>query len=202
MPSASFFAQLGWFVVPKFLDADTCIRIREEMARAPVQPASILNDESQLLVDLAERKTDVAMVTQETRELVTFKLKSVLPALSDHFKVGLAGCEPASFLIYRQGAFFRRHSDSNHRMEAPAKFRERKVSVSIFLNSESKLDLETTYSGGALAFSGARRAEGHDKPGLSLKGEEGVLIGFDSSWLHEVQPVQRGVRYSIVTWFA
>ena len=59
-----------------------------------------------------------------------------------------------------------------------------------------------TYSGGSLAFPGAPRSDPNASPGLTLTGEEGLLIGFRSDWPHEVQAVTRGTRYSIVSWFA
>jgi predicted 2-oxoglutarate/Fe(II)-dependent dioxygenase YbiX len=35
-----------------------------------------------------------------------------------------------------------------------------------------------------------------------LKPEEGLLIAFSARMMHEVQPVTRGNRYSIVTWYS
>ena len=202
MPRANFFAQLGWFVLPQFLDRDTCARMRREMASSPCQPASILDDKNRLVVDADKRRTDAAAVPSETSTLVTARLIEAMPALEKHFEVRLIGCEPVSFLVYKPGAFFGRHADANHSAEAPAKFRQRQVSISIFLNGESELDHPDTYSGGTLTFSGTRGGDQKSKhAGIGLTGEEGLLIGFNSSWLHEIEPVRRGVRYSVVTWF-
>ena len=202
MPRANFFAQLGWFVLPQFFDEDTCARLRREMASSPCQPDSILDDKNQLVVDADKRRTDAATVSSETSALVTTRLIEAMPALEKHFDMRLIGCEPVSFLVYKPGAFFGRHADANHSTDAPAKFRQRKVSVSIFLNGESEQDSSDAYSGGTLSFSGARGGERQSKhAGIGLTGEEGLLIGFNSSLLHEIQPVRRGVRYSIVTWF-
>jgi predicted 2-oxoglutarate/Fe(II)-dependent dioxygenase YbiX len=38
--------------------------------------------------------------------------------------------------------------------------------------------------------------------GFPLQPEEGLLIAFPSRMMHEVQPVTRGKRYSIVTWYS
>ncbi len=203
MPRANFFANLGWFVAPEFFDSGTCTRIREEMAVSPLHAASILNDENELVVDIEKRHTQVAMVSDATREFVTKRMMAMMPAIEQHFIVSLVGCEPVSFLVYQPGAFFRRHTDANHRPEAPLTFRERQVSISIFLNSEGPAGELDCYSGGALAFSGARSVgEKTAYPALAIRGETGLLVGFNSSWFHEVQPILSGVRYSIVTWFA
>jgi len=203
MPRAVFFAQLGMFTAPGFIDAAVCSSIRREMQRSPRDPAHILDGENQLVLDVDKRRAEVALVSPETRALVTSRLMTTIPSLEKHFGVELAGCEPPSFLVYKTGSYYGRHVDANHDPEAPVKFRERRVSISIFLNGEGKEDDPDTYSGGSLTFSGTRRDDAQNRhAGIALTGEEGLLIGFHSDWPHEVQPVQRGTRYSIVTWFA
>lgn len=203
MPRAAFLAQLGWFVVPRFLDAATCAGIRREIQQSTCQPATILNDRHEVVVDTNTRRTEIAAVSDSTRATISDRLMHVLPALEKHFNVSLAGCEPPSFLVYKPGFHFEPHSDANDNPDAPIKFQSRRVSISIYLNSESEDSTADTYSGGALRFCGAKK-NNHDNHylGLAVTGEEGLLIGFDSRWIHEVQPVRRGVRYSIVTWFA
>lgn len=203
MPRAGFLAQLGWFVAPEFFDATACASMRREMQWSPSDPARILNDENQLSVDADLRRTEVALVSSETRLLVNSRLMAIRSSLENHFGLELVGCEPPSFLVYKQGFYYGRHVDANRSPEAPIKFRERRVSVSIFLNGEGEKDEPDTYSGGSLAFHGSQRDDLHTgQPGLALTGEQGLLIGFRSDWPHEVQPVRRGTRYSIVTWFA
>ena len=203
MPRASFFARLGMFVAPGFLDAAMCASMRCEMQRAPSDRARVLNGENQLSVDAELRRTDVALVSSETRALVTARLMSARPSLEDHFGVELAGCEPPSFLVYKEGFYYGRHVDANPNPAAPIRFRQRRVSVSIFLNGEGDADQADTYAGGSLTFHGSRNDVAQaTRPGIALAGEEGLLIGFQSHWPHEVQPVHRGARYSIVTWFA
>jgi len=34
-----------------------------------------------------------------------------------------------------------------------------------------------------------------------LKGEPGLLVGFTADMLHEVKPVVRGDRFTIISWF-
>ena len=203
MPRANFFAHLGMFVIPGFIDTAICDDIRREMRRSPRDQARILDGENQFVVDVDTRKTEVARVSPETRSLVTRRLMATIPSMEKHFGVKLVGCEAPSFLVYEPGFYYGRHVDANHDPQAPTGFRERRVSISIFLNGEGKEGDADSYSGGSLAFSGARKDDGKANHAvITLTGEQGLLIGFDSDWPHEVQPVQRGTRYSIVTWFS
>lgn len=203
MPRAGFLAQLGWFVVPGFLDTSTCTSVRREMQCSSGGLALILNADNQTEVDEDKRRTEMALVSPETRSLITSRLMAIRPSLEKHFSVELTGCEPPSFLVYKEGYYYGRHVDANRNPEAPIKFQKRRVSISIFLNGEGEEDGPDSYSGGSLTFSGTRREDLETRyAGIALTGEEGLLIGFNSDWPHEVQPVQRGVRYSIVSWFA
>ena len=201
MPSAGFFAQLGMFVAPVFLDAASCVRLRREMQSAPTIPAPILDHQNQVRVDEYRRKTEKALVSDETRTQVMSRLIAARPSLARHFSVDLGGCEPLSFLIYREGYSFGRHTDASRDPDAPT--RVRRVSISVFLNSEGEENDPESYGGGSLTFYGAAADRGRiGLPEISLTGEEGLLIGFRSDWPHSIQPITRGVRFSIVTWFA
>lgn len=203
MPRAGFLSQLGWFVVPGFLDAATCAGIRDEMKRSRSDPAQILDEQNRFKLDSGRRKTDIVAVSGETRELVTTRLMEALPKLEKHFEFALAGCEAPSFLVYKEGFYYGRHVDMNASEEAPALFRSRRVSISIFLNGEDEEGGPDTYKGGSLTFYGSRTVDPTSRdPGIAVTGEEGLLLGFRSDWPHEVKPVSRGARFSIVTWFA
>jgi predicted 2-oxoglutarate/Fe(II)-dependent dioxygenase YbiX len=202
LPRASFFAQLGMFVVPAFLDSATCSGLRREMSSSQTSLAEIRDSQNHFRVDEAQRKVERAVVTCDTRIRVTSLLMSLLPSLETHFGLKLTGCEPISFLVYKEGYHFHAHTDSTRDPSAPGQVRDRRVSLSVFLNGEGGGEEPLTYGGGSLVFYGA----GGDRPGsgrlgIPLVGEEGLLIGFRSDWPHSVQPVSRGTRYSVVTWF-
>jgi predicted 2-oxoglutarate/Fe(II)-dependent dioxygenase YbiX len=203
MPRAGFLALLGWYVAPGFFDRATCNSIRREMQNSPSDFGSVLNENHEFVVDESKRKVERALVSEETRALVTSRLMATMPSLEKHFGMPLTVSEPLSFLMYKPGFFYGRHTDANRDPKAPAKLQARRVSVSLFLNGEGNESEHDTYSGGSLAFSGnwqKNSRSGH--PGIPLTGEEGLLLGFRADWPHEVLPVQRGTRYSIVTWFA
>ena len=197
MPRAGFFAQIGMFAAPRFLAHSECADLQREMQSSPRDAAQILSNDYHLNVDRDWRRTEIARVSPETRSWVTARLMDAKPALEKHFAVELTRCEPPSFLVYGEGSYYGRHVDANPDSAAPAQFRERRVSVSVFVNGEGIAD--GSYRGGSLTFYGASGAPA--TPGLALTGEEGLLIGFTSNVLHEVKPIQSGTRYSIVTWF-
>jgi Rps23 Pro-64 3,4-dihydroxylase Tpa1-like proline 4-hydroxylase len=82
-------------------------------------------------------------------------------------------------LRYKQGGFYSQHSDTF--LQAP-----RLMSASLVLNDN--------YEGGEFAF--------FDRQ-LKYKLNKGDVLMFPSTFMfpHEVMPVTKGTRYSIVTWF-
>lgn len=82
-------------------------------------------------------------------------------------------------LKYNEGGFYIQHTDSF--LQAP-----RLVTASLFLNDD--------YEGGEFAF--------FDRQ-LKYKLNKGDVLMFPSTFMypHEVMPVTKGTRYSIVTWF-
>ena len=129
------------------------------------------------------------------------QLRAIQPALEQYFQLRSAGWQDLGFYIYEAGDFFAPHQDCAAEPIAPDQIKARRISVSILLNDErSDIDAEP-YEGGTLVFHG-RRGDGFG-PWFSipLEGEEGMFVAFRSDWMHEVQPVTSGRRYSIVTWF-
>jgi predicted 2-oxoglutarate/Fe(II)-dependent dioxygenase YbiX len=82
-------------------------------------------------------------------------------------------------LKYPEGCFYIEHTDS-------FKARPRAVSCSFILNND--------YEGGEFAFFNRE---------LKYKVEKGDALMFPSNFMypHEVMPVTKGTRYSIITWF-
>jgi predicted 2-oxoglutarate/Fe(II)-dependent dioxygenase YbiX len=84
-----------------------------------------------------------------------------------------------SLLRYNEGAFYKQHTDHYHDQN-------RSVSCSFALNDD--------FEGGEFAF--------FDRE-LKYKLGKGDAIMFPSNFMypHEVMPVTKGTRYSIITWF-
>jgi predicted 2-oxoglutarate/Fe(II)-dependent dioxygenase YbiX len=82
-------------------------------------------------------------------------------------------------LRYKEGQFYTEHTDS-------FKARPRAVSCSFALNDD--------YEGGEWAFFGREKV---------IKVPKGAAVLFPSNFMypHEIMPITKGTRYSIITWF-
>ena len=91
----------------------------------------------------------------------------------------IVGDSGYTLLRYQEGEFYSEHTD--HFLEAP-----RSVSCSFALNDN--------YEGGEWGFFGRQNV---------VRPKKGSAVMFPSNFLypHEIMPVTRGVRYSIITWF-
>ena len=200
MPAADFFAKFGFFVHQDLLDAETCLRIRTEMATVPSTAATVVERTGpKQAVDEATRRTKSAKVSEVTQNIVVERLQGLRFELEKHFNVPLEKCQQPQFLVYKIGDFFRPHEDNSIDPEAPDYVKERKVSVVIFLNSEIETEPDG-YSGGSLTFYELLAHKGKGL-GFPLVGRAGLLVAFRSETLHGVTPVISGERYSVVSWF-
>ena len=183
-------------LVKNFFDAETCRHLIFELEHSRSRLAPSYGKGAAPLVDERTRRTVQLLPAEETVGFVQRRLDEYGPALEQRFGLRLSGCESPQFLRYRVGDFFVAHQDGNTGMVRMKSDEGRRVSVSIFLNCESELAADQTYDGGALVFSDWR-----SNRRFRLKGEAGTLVAFRSETTHEVTPVVRGERYSIVTWF-
>ncbi|HWP44750.1 MAG TPA: 2OG-Fe(II) oxygenase [Blastocatellia bacterium] len=202
MPDADFFARLGLFTIKNFLSADLCEALVRE-ARSSVHAPSLTYINGASLVDDTFRRARDARVSKQSRLMVRDRLLAIRPKLEEHFSVRLEGCEKPDFLVYNEGDFFRLHRDTGEPddPDCPEALKRRKVSIIIFLNRHVDEYEPGCYSGGSLSLYGLI-----DRPlwkgyGFSLEGQPGLLIAFRSDTYHQVVPVTRGERYTIVSWF-
>jgi SM-20-related protein len=192
MPRAEFFAKLGVFVRRGFLTPEECARLQGEMQAASWKPATV-NDGVLAVIDETLRRVKRAAVPEATDATVAAHLQALWSELERHFNLALRTQEPLDFLRYGVGDFFEQHCD-NAALALPCML-ARRISVVIFLN-----DAEVAYAGGTLTLYGLLDQPGWKNRGLGLAGEAGLLVAFPASLWHEVTPVTRGERYSIVTW--
>jgi SM-20-related protein len=200
MPTAEFFTRLGLFIHKNFLDPELCARCCREMNEAAQAQATIAGPDGTDVTDEKYRKVKWADVPAATTSLVETRLLALLPTLERHFNVALTGYEPLSYLIYREGDFFRAHADGNNDADAPVFLKERKVSVVIFLNGQAQQPADDSYCGGSLTFYGLIDDPRWLTYGFPLNSKPGLLIAFRSDVLHQILPVTYGKRYSIVGW--
>jgi len=200
MPGFNFFTRLGLLAVKDFLDAGHCSTLRSEMALQPGSPATVGGAVDEI-VNEDVRRARWVKVPAQLKSLIKERLLDLQPRLESHFKITLTGVEKPQFLVYREGCFYSPHRDSSADPEAIEYFRDRKVSIVIFLNDESEEPAERFYGGGRLTFYGLMEDPLWKSCGLPLVGERGLLVAFRSDVMHEVTAVTHGVRYTIVSWF-
>jgi predicted 2-oxoglutarate/Fe(II)-dependent dioxygenase YbiX len=180
MAGLSLLRALNFLVIEQFFDHVTCARMRSAMCDAASAPAMI-GDEGTL--DERQRRTRVVEVPAEMRRLAVERFEGVRERAALHFGVELTEMESPQFLRYRPGDFFIRHMD-----QARDGSNRRQVSFIVFLNAD--------FEGGALKFGGLAGTIV-----LTVPATEGLLVLFRSDWVHEVEPVTRGERFTLVGWF-
>lgn len=198
--SASFFQQLGLFVLPDFFDLEFRLELCRQIAVAPPQKATVLKSNGEERLDLDSRNVDFSILPKETRSSLKQRLVSIQPALEKHFGERLATCEVPQCLSYRPGHFFTLHQDVGG-YEAGEGIGRRRVSVVVFLNRQSQEPSEDAYGDGQLTFYGLLEGPHWEKCAFPLNAEPGLLIAFPSEKWHEVKPVSHGRRFTVVTWF-
>ena len=203
MLNVTILGHLGLFLRRGFLSAECCRDIRHEMAAAARLPAMVRPaGAAGGILDQTMRRTGVANVSASTTGMVEESLRAAKPALEQHFQVRLTGWQEPRFYMYEPGDFFLPHRDRDAEDPAtPDWIKARLVSVSIFLNDAAGGPDAEPHGGGSLVFYGRRGDQNGTAFSVPLESEEGMLVAFRADWIHEVKPVTRGRRYSIVTWY-
>ena len=195
---ADFFERFGFFTESGLLDPEEAASLREEMAGAAARVSTVAEGETADEVDEGQRSSKWAQVSDETRTRLQERLLTLKPALAAHFGQEFADCQPAQFLVYREGDFFGAHHDTSEDEEAADFVRERRISVILFVNGVSEEPAPDSFGGGALTFYGLMDDA---RVGLPVDAEPGLAVGFPAETLHGVTPVLHGERFTVVTWF-
>ena len=201
MPPVRFFGSFGLLAVPNFLDDDLCAEIREEMVTAGEVAATARVADRTYAVDQQSRKSNWAEVSEETSSLVCERLRSLRNNVREVFGIEVSGVQQPQFLRYREGDFFAAHQDRGSDSKGAEFAKQREVSAVVFLNDETEEPRPNTYEGGALTLFGLLDSGDDRDVGLPVSGEAGALIAFPSEMLHEVTPITRGERFTVVSWF-
>jgi SM-20-related protein len=179
------------------LGAATVERIRNEMAAAEGDPATVLGSTPAHRLPSSARKATRIAVSQAVRSAVMELLGGLRPRFEAHFGRPLGGLEEPQFLRYVPGDYFVAHQDGNTPL-VHDESRFRKVSVVIFLSAQSERPAPETFSGGSLVVHGPVAGP---EPPLTIAPAPGTLVAFPSETTHEVLPVTHGERLSIVSWY-
>lgn len=191
----------GIYSLEGFLDRPTCELIKAEMRAGERARARVYDREWNYLERATLRSTLQVEVGDTVNALVRAKLLDVRAALGRRFEVELSDCQDPIYLIYKPGDFFEPHKDESQRPGAPEHVRRRCVSAIIFLSDEDEGDRPGEYAGGSLGFYGLLPDPRCAHIGLPVKGRAGLLVAFRSDVFHQVTPVTRGERYTVVSWY-
>jgi len=115
-------------------------------------------------------------------------LKYVLETNQKVWKYNLTKFTPCQFGKYELDNFYGWHQDSGYSY-AETEVETRKLSLTLQLSSH--LD----YEGGTFEF-----WNGLKKPIIPPILEQGSILIFDSRMWHQVTPITKGIRYSLVSW--
>ena len=191
----------GLFLVRDFLDSPLCAAVGAEARASAGHPAPVYIEGADGLVHEDVRKTTSLEVSAATVSAVERRLLKLREEIGDYFGLSLAGCEPPQFLRYVEGDFFVRHQDGDTDQIEFDHLRVRKVSVVIFLNGGADEPSGETFGGGELLIYRANEETETGPLVFPIPGEAGLLVAFRSDTVHEVTPVTRGERFTVVSWF-
>jgi predicted 2-oxoglutarate/Fe(II)-dependent dioxygenase YbiX len=199
--NTSVTTQLGIYTEEGFLERAACESLKARMRAGSRERAKVYEGGSDYVLDESRRSTVKVKVPTAAASAVRDKLLARCEALSRRFGVEVTDCQEPTFLVYRPGDFFEPHRDYTENQNAPDTVRRRRVSAVVFLNDESAGGVVGEYEGGSLAFYGLLKDPRCRHIGIPVRGKAGMLVAFPSDVLHQVSPVAKGERFTIVSWF-
>jgi SM-20-related protein len=185
------------FRVENFLDDETCRKIIGDLRTGSEAPAWVYGGQTTAGVERNIRRAARIEVPAHVQQDVAKRFRELMEPLEKQFGVSLTEIEAPQFLRYRPGDFFVAHQDGNTPL-VHDDTRFRKLSVVVFLNTQSIEPESGTYGGGSLVF---YEPFPHHDQRYPLVGAPGTLVAFPSETTHEVIPVAHGERYTIVSWY-
>ncbi|MFD2053826.1 2OG-Fe(II) oxygenase [Mesorhizobium calcicola] len=158
------------------------------------RPAGLMGRDDQKPAWSEVRRTTRAEVSPAT-EALDVLLARQKAALERHFGLALGAWEKPQFLHYREGDFFVPHQDGNTPL-IHDESRFRRISAVIFLNRQSDEPPPESYAGGSLVLHGP-----YSGPDLrvAMPALPGSLVAFRSETTHEVTPITRNERFTVVS---
>lgn len=145
------------------------------------------------------RKTDIYTLPLEYTSLYQTRFNALLTDIETFFSLSITCSTPLQVLGYNEGAFYVKHADDSSELRdregntvgyvsvAP----ERKLSTVLFANDD--------FEGGELLFNYLYDDQGYS---IMLQPKAGDMLVFLSNpyFAHEVLPVTKGFRLSLVQW--
>ena len=178
-----------------FFDDANSERLLRELQQLSGDAAVVYGTSPLGVVSANVRKATQLQPSPATRELVRRRLCEVRDDIEQSFSLRLGDPEEPQFLRYDVGDYFVAHQDGNTPLIRDASH-SRRVSVVVFVNAQSDDAHDDTYSGGSLLLYGTFPDRS------AVEAIPGLLVAFRSETTHEVTPLTRGRRFTIVTWFS
>ena len=150
-----------------------------ELTDAKVYPAGVTNKD-----DIRKNKISWIISNKESEWLYRKLTDFILNANGVYFKYDLNHIENLQYTVYNEGDFFAKHVD--HSLLGPGKY-SRKLSFSLQLTDSEE------YVGGEVKLIESVEPR-------SIIRNKGSITFFPSYTLHEVLPVTKGIRKSLVGW--
>jgi SM-20-related protein len=184
---------LGVFIAQSFLSGAECRTFASAARTAGESTAGLYSQGRGSHVDETTRRTREVAVDPGIRDALRARCEALLPAVRERFGLDVGRVEPPCVLRYRQGDFFKPHTDGG-----AGKLASRRIAVVIFLNGHGAAD---GYTGGELKLYGLLQGEPWQRVGVPVVPAPGTLVAFPADVVHEVAPVTAGERLTVVTWF-
>ena len=171
----------GPCIVNDILAPAVCEQIIEIAERAGFERSLVYDSEDGSPADEQKiRRSEASAITAtEHREFYTVMADVIRRFNAARYRFAIKGLDPLQVIRYETGAFFQEHTDIGVAGAA-----HRKVSLILQLSDPKN------YDGGDLVLNNRQ----------VVPREQGSGCIFPSWVPHEVRPVTRGLRYSLVTW--
>ncbi|HVF66761.1 MAG TPA: 2OG-Fe(II) oxygenase [Pyrinomonadaceae bacterium] len=199
--NTSLSKQLGIYTEENFLEREACESLKASVREGPRERALVYEGGADYVLNESRRSAVKVSVSDSAASRVKEKLLSKCGEFSRRFRVEVKGCQEPTFLVYKPGDFFEPHRDHTENGDAPDHVRRRRVSAVVFLNDESAGEVGGDYEGGSLAFYGLLKDPRCRHIGIPVRGKAGMLVAFRSDVYHQVSPVTKGERLTVVSWF-
>jgi len=189
-------AQFGVYCQQNFLSPLEANRLTETMLASESTPSQVyLESVRSYAVDPERRRNDSLLVPSDTREQITASFTDAMAKVGAHFSRTLTVCQPLEFLRYGPGDCFLAHTDSAPAGSGSPEQNRRAISMVLFANGQGPG--EGQFGGGELTLCVFGTNVNF---GIDLAPEAGLLVAFPSSMMHEVLPVESGIRCSVTGW--
>jgi SM-20-related protein len=190
-------SRLGVLVVRDFLEPDVRDALLADVRAAPSDAAPPYHASDAGSRDPRCAHSRVASMPRARTQAFSDRICALMPDAGRHFGLTLQDQTDPSFLTYLAGHHALPRPDT--RPEPDGRIvRERKVTTVTFLTGQGDDGDGLSFAGGELVLYGLP-GSGSERHGLWIGGERGMLVAFRSDVLHEVRPVTRGERRTVVS---